>query len=674
MPRPRQPHDESITAANLAAAIALATAGLAIFPASVWQNSEEKWQKRPVGAEWQTRATANTEQVRAWWSNGAPIVPGIELGRANLIVIDADRHGGPDGVAALTALAADQVEWPVHPIVLTAGGGEHHIFRQPTDRPPLGNGAGDLPPGLDVRGRGGWIVGPGTMRPDGKTWAPAPGSPLLDQAFRANTIPELPQWLADLIRPNRPQNEENQGTNNRSPTPWSPAEEARVRSALESISSEGRTEWINVGMALHETGWDNAFDIWDEWSKTAPAAYDADDQRKTWESFSRPFNGTRITLATLFDLAIKQGWQDQQKPSSAPPPPLPFIDISNWDNELPPPRQWAVLDRFPLRQTSLFSGEGSAGKSALQLHLSVAHVLGRDWLGTMPELGPAIYADAEDDRDEIHRRLVAILDHYRATFEDVHKGGLHLISLAGHNAVLAIAGRAGKIEPTPLYKQLLEAAGDIRPKMIGIASAANVYAGSELERSQVQQFISLLTKLAIVANGAVVLISHPSLTGINTDTGLSGNTAWHNSVRARCYLKGVKPEAGGEPDNDLRELTFKKNNYGPISASVVLRYQNGLFLPVPGVASLDRAAHEATADDVFLALLRRFTAANRAVSDKPSASYAPALFAREDEARRAGLTSKALEAAMRRLFKAGKIWNEPCGRPSRPQYRIALKN
>src|SRR5205823_782692 len=159
--------------------------------------------------------------------------------------------------------------------------------------------------------------------------------------------------------------------------------------------------------------------------------------------------------------------------------------------------------------------------------------------------------------------------------------GLHLISLAGKDAVLATASRNGKIEPTPLYRQILEAAGDIKPKMIGIASSANVFAGSEIDRSQVQQFVSLLTAAAIAANGSISLISHPSLEGIKSDTGLSGSTQWHNSVRARFYLKGIKPDEGDEPDNDIRELVFRKNNYGPVSASIALRYQRGLFLPLP---------------------------------------------------------------------------------------------
>jgi RecA-family ATPase len=139
-------------------------------------------------------------------------------------------------------------------------------------------------------------------------------------------------------------------------------------------------------------------------------------------------------------------------------------------------------------------------------------------------------------------------------------------------------------------------------------------------------------------------------------------------------MKSPKPEAGEQADSDLREIVFKKNNYGPVSETIVLKYQNGLFLPLPGVASLDKVAQQTRAEEVFIDLLRRFAAANRNVSDKSGSSYAPALFAREDEAKRAGVNSKALEAVMRRLFKLGRIWNEPYGRPSRPNYRIAIRS
>src|SRR6516165_6940875 len=159
------------------------------------------------------------------------------------------------------------------------------------------------------------------------------------------------------------------------------------------------------------------------------------------------------------------------------------------------------------------------------------------------------FVECEDDETELHRRARCIADYYETPISEAIKGGFRLISFAGHDAVLATVSKSGKLEPTPLYKAFLEEAGDIKPKMIGIASSANVFAGSENDRSQVQQFVGMLTRIAMAANGAVNLISHPSLTGINTDSGLSGTTQWHNAVRARFYMRSVNPEPGEQPDS-----------------------------------------------------------------------------------------------------------------------------
>lgn len=355
-----------------------------------------------------------------------------------------------------------------------------------------------------------------------------------------------------------------------------------------------------------------------------------------------------------------------------PVPRLSFIDMTAWDIEPAPEQDWVVCNRIPRRECVLFSGEGGAGKSIGQLHLTVATVLACDWLGIIPNQGPGIFIDAEDDEKVLQRRLKAISDHCGATITEMIQGGLRLASWRGFDATLAVVTRSGKVEPTRLYHSLFETAGDIEPGMIGIAASANVFAGNENDRGQVQQFVALLTRVAMVANGAVVLISHPSLTGISTESGLSGTTQWHNSVRARFFLRSVKPEAGEPLDTDLRELVFKKNNYGPVSESILLKWTDGLFLPVDGT-SIDEATRDAQAQDVFLTLLKRFRSQNRNVSDKISVNYAPALFAREDEAKSLSLSSKNLERAMRQLFKRNAIWNEPWGRPSRPSFRIAPK-
>jgi RecA-family ATPase len=242
--------------------------------------------------------------------------------------------------------------------------------------------------------------------------------------------------------------------------------------------------------------------------------------------------------------------------------------------------------------------------------------------------------------------------------------------------VLAYFDRNGLIKPTPLFEELKQAAHDIHPKLIGLDTSADIFGGNEIDRSQVRQFIGLLRGLAIAGNSAVLIAVHPSLTGIKEGTGLSGSTAWHNSVRARAYLTSEPTEDG--TDSGLRQLDFKKNNYGPISASVTLQWKAigkaGVYLPVSSGSSLDKVAAEAKAEHVFIDLLRRFKERGRDVGHKVGPSYAPTQFANEEEAQKLAPTHekrrKVLAAAMTRLFAAKKIKVEKYGRPSRPNYKL----
>src|SRR5262245_49682663 len=77
--------------------------------------------------------------------------------------------------------------------------------------------------------------------------------------------------------------------------------------------------------------------------------------------------------------------------------PLVRIDIAAWIDTPVPPREWAVLNRVPHRAVTLFSGNGGVGKSIVAMMLAAAHVLGKDWFGAMPELGPVTYFSTEDD-------------------------------------------------------------------------------------------------------------------------------------------------------------------------------------------------------------------------------------------------------------------------------------
>jgi RecA-family ATPase len=364
--------------------------------------------------------------------------------------------------------------------------------------------------------------------------------------------------------------------------------------------------------------------------------------------------------------------EDARQQEPQPPPAWPWIwDKVDWDLYPPPEQEWSIPNIIPAMEVCLLSGHGATGKSTIGLWQAAAHVMAGDWMNTLPKPGGAFFIDAEDALDVIHRRLDPIRAHYGTTFETIFKNGLHILPMAGENAIMATVSRDGVVQPTAFYRHILERAGDYKPEQIVIASAANVFAGNENDRSQVQQFIGLLKRIAMVTGGSITLITHPSLTGLNTKSVLSGSTQWHNAVRARMVLESI--ESNGEEkqtDSDLRQLSFFKNQYGKRAASITLHWSNGMFLPVPAKTDYERAAEFQKADQVFTTLLRRFIAEGRQVSHKPTArNNAPKTFSEQEEATTAKCSKADLWAAMERLLKAGTIKVSECGPPSqRTQY------
>ena len=184
---------------NLGIALRLAKAGLHVFP--IGPN------KRPLICDWDETSTTDAAVIRRWWHiRGDPLVA-IDLRKAGLVVIDADRHGGPDGMAAWHGLVREsdraRARSPATPVARTPSGGLHIYFSQPGGG-PLGNREGSLPKGINVRGAGGYVVAPYCIRADGTYYELVKSNPDLVEAFTAGRIPPVPDWLTKIIRETNP--------------------------------------------------------------------------------------------------------------------------------------------------------------------------------------------------------------------------------------------------------------------------------------------------------------------------------------------------------------------------------------------------------------------------------------------------------------------------------------
>jgi len=267
-------------------------------------------------------ASAFPAHVERWWTVHPDANIGIRTGQASdLVVIDIDDkpHEGRDGPSTwrrLLTMHADG-ETPNTVEALTGSGGRHLYFRAP-EGTVVPSSKDALGPGLDVRGENGYVVAPPSSHVSGRTYEWDSFSHPEDLE-----VAPLPAWLLALLRTRLPKEE----TAGRATAILDPIELEEIRSALACLSSDNRDAWVQVGLALHQTGdEEQGFGVWDTWSQTSPK-YDAKDARRVWASFHGRPDG--LTTATIYARAIQAGWQ---KPSleqlaAAAGRPLPILDL-----------------------------------------------------------------------------------------------------------------------------------------------------------------------------------------------------------------------------------------------------------------------------------------------------------------------------------------------------------
>lgn len=140
--------------------------------------------KTPITSNGFKAATRFKHILERWWRDNPDAMIGVPTGaQINAWVLDIDpRHNGNETLAALETEYGDL---PATLTATTASGGKHFYFRH---MPGVRN-RGNLGPGIDVRGDGGYVIAPGSVTAAGGRYE-----------WDNDLEPvDAPSWLLDLV-------------------------------------------------------------------------------------------------------------------------------------------------------------------------------------------------------------------------------------------------------------------------------------------------------------------------------------------------------------------------------------------------------------------------------------------------------------------------------------------
>ena len=278
----------------LADALTYAAKGWHVFPVPPGEKKSYKSAKFSDGRPW--GATTDAEEVRRDFGHWPKANVGIVTGpKSGIFVVECDTLEGHDvdGIASLEVLIAKYGPLPDTLMVESPSGSVHRYFRYP-DGETISNSASKVGPGIDVRGDGGMVIAPRSVKPDVGTY----------RWLNDNAIAEAPDWLIALC-----QGKQAQGQNSPKQGQLQAADPDEVTAALAVIPSDDENVWFEIGCALHNALGDDGHDLYVSWTAKSDK-YDPAECDQKWEHCK---TNKGYNVGTIFHYAneAQPGWRDE---------------------------------------------------------------------------------------------------------------------------------------------------------------------------------------------------------------------------------------------------------------------------------------------------------------------------------------------------------------------------
>jgi RecA-family ATPase len=248
------------------------------------------------------------------------------------------------------------------------------------------------------------------------------------------------------------------------------------------------------------------------------------------------------------------------------------IAISTAD---PAPRDWTIDGLVLPGKSAVLGGFGGVSKTQLAIQLSIAIVLGIPFMEKAVKSGGAMLILGEEDRDEIARRVSAVVRFQKLTHEEIRRIEENMLAfpLVGQDTGLT-AITNGALDVTAFARGIVHAAvtmGNVR--LIVLDHLALFHGGDFNAREDAALTMRVVNHIAQETGASVLVLAHTPKSANQKDESdasmVSGSTAFVDQARGAWILSAMREQEAKKfnlSNEDRRQyvsLAIVKNNYGP---------------------------------------------------------------------------------------------------------------
>lgn len=478
-----------------------------------------------------------------WWRDWPDAMVGIPTGEkigAWVLDVDFDPDKGIDGYASLDALLLEHGDFPPTAAARTPRGGTHYYFKHV----PGVRNRGALGPGLDVRGEGGYVLAPGSVMRDGRSY---------HWITDHQDILPAPDWLLDLVVV------KHRSSTPASYTPLATATGGNERYVDAAVQAElidlaaapmgnrnnklndasfALGQFVGAGAVTEAYARDMLEGIARQWGRdwarcvktinnglTAGMRIPRDIPEPDFRRDGTPvldFTGfverarAKLAAASPEDAASgpDNGADGKDAPSVPPAPdcvPTPVVRATpfSWVDPASLPRREFVYGTHLIRKyVSVTVSPGGVGKTSLSIAEVLAMVTGRPLLGDKPPQKLKVWLfNAEDPRDEMERRIMAACLHFKLKPEDI---GDRLFLDTGREQELVVAydDKRGVKIAVPVVEAIVETIIANGIDVMIIDPFVSTHGVSENDNGAIDKVAKLWAKIADQTNTAIEIVHH----------------------------------------------------------------------------------------------------------------------------------------------------------------------